>query len=136
MKKTLVILFALFSAASVYAQKPAVVTDKAPGWQKIGETKVNFDTEKDEIAVLGADKFKSIKLRVTDASVNISDLEVYYEQGDKETIPVRSEIKPGAETRSYDLKGSDREIKKVVYIYKTLPNSANDKAHVELWGLK
>jgi hypothetical protein len=136
MKKTLVILFALFSAAGAYAQKPAIVTDKSAGWQKIGETKVNFETERDEIAVMGADKFKSLKLKVTDAAVNISDVEVYFENGEKETLNVRSEIKPGMETRAFDLKGYDRAIKKVVYIYKTAPNSANDKAHVELWGLK
>lgn len=135
MKKTLLILFTLFSVAA-YAQKPAIVTDKAAGWQKIGETKVNFSADRDEIMVLGADRFKAIKLHVTDAAVNIIDLEVYYEKGDKEDIAVRSEIKPGGETRVIDLKGSDRSLKKVTYIYKTLPNAGNDRATVELWGLK
>ena len=136
MKKVLLILATLFSVAGAYAQKPAIVTDKSAGWQKIGETKVNFDTDRDEIIVMGADRFKSIKLRVTDAAVNIMDLEVYYEKGEQENIAVRSEIKQGGETRPIDLKGKDRELKKVVYVYKTLPNAANDKAHVELWGLK
>jgi len=136
MKKTLIIMLTMICAAGAYAQKPAVVTDKTAGWQKIGETKVNFDTDRDEIIVMGADHFKAIKLKVTDAAVNIMDVEVFYEKGDKEDISVRSEIKAGGETRSMDLKGADRSIKKVVYVYKTVPNSANDKAVVELWGMK
>lgn len=136
MKKILLVMFTLICVTGAYAQKPAVVTDKAAGWQKIGETKASFETDRDELVVLGADRFKSIRLHVTDASLNLLDLEVYYETGDKEDIAVRQEIRAGGETRVIDLKGKDRELKKVVFIYKTVPNSAKDKAKVELWGLK
>jgi hypothetical protein len=52
-------------------------------------------------------------------------------------VSVKNELKAGAETRSIDLKGGPtQELKKVVFVYKTLPNSQDDKAHVELYGLK
>lgn len=137
MKKILLFLFVLVAAQvnSVNAQKPAVVVSSKAGWHKIGEVTASFKLENESIIVLGADKFKSIKLKVTDAPLNLESLEVYYESGDTEKIPVKSELKAGSETRVIDLKG-DRELKKVVFTYKTLPNSADEKAHVELYGLK
>src|SRR5204863_5805506 len=103
---------------------------------KIGETTADFKAEKDELIVLGADAFKSIKIKVTDAPIHIADLEVYYESGDNESIPLKSDFKAGGESRVIDLKGNTRALKKVVFVYNTVPNSKNDKAHVELYGLK
>ncbi len=137
MKKVLYLLLILVSShAAVMAQKPAVVTDKSPGWQKIGEVTASFQVEKDGISVLGADRFKSIKLRCTDATIEIYDVEVYYESGDSEHLDVKSELKAGQETRAMDLKGSTRELKKVVFTYKSKAGMENNKAHIELYGLK
>ena len=140
MKKSLLVVFVLLIAAYVNvanAQDPGIVTSNKPGWHKIGETTASFKAENESILVLGADKFKSIKLKVTDAPVNIQSLQVFYESGEVEEINVKNELKAGAETRVIDLKdGSTRELKKVVFTYKTLPNSKDEKAHVELYGLK
>lgn len=123
-------------AAPLFAQTPAVVTSNKPGWHKIGEVTASFKAEKDQIIVLGADRFKSIKLKVTDAPIHLYDLEVFYEAGDNEHINVREELQKGSETRTIDLKGNNRALKKVVLTYKTLPNVKDEKANVELYGLK
>jgi dihydrofolate reductase len=130
------LLFAGLAANQAMAQDPGIVTSDKAGWHKIGEVKANFKLENESIVVMGADRFKSIKLKVTDAPINIEKVTVYYESGDAEELSVRNELKAGAETRVLDLKGNDRELKKVVFSYKTLPNAKNDKAHVELYGLK
>ena len=143
MKKLLIVLLIPAFMSAVYAQKPSV-TDKKPavvvsdkaGWHKIGETTANFKTDRDELIVLGADKFKSIKIKVTDAPIHISNLEVYYESGDKEDIILKSDFKAGGESRVVDLKGNSRDLKKVVFVYNTVPNAKSEKAHVELYGLK
>ena len=137
MKKSVVIFLILFVAfVGAFAQSPGVVTSAKPGWHKIGEVRASFKTENESIIVLGRDAFKSIKLMVTDAPINIQNIQVFYESGDPEDISVRSELKAGAETRVIDLKGGTRELKKVVFTYKTLPNAKDQKAHVELYGLK
>ena len=138
MKKSIVVLVVFFAVltTAAYAQEPGIVVSNKAGWHKIGEVKADFKTETESISVLGADKFKSIKLKITDAPINIQDMKVYYESGDVEDITVRSEIKAGGETRVIDLKGPARELKKVSFTYKTLPNADKDKAHVELFGLK
>jgi hypothetical protein len=153
-------------------QKPAVMADEKTGWQKIGEATVNFKTDKDNIVVLGKDRFRAIKFKVMDAAIDLQDLEVYYEneKGDaktdkdnkvdvdvkgndkgvdvrsneemkandpnREDIQVRTPIKAGTESRVIDLKGSSRELKKVVFTYRTLPNAKDEKATVELYGLR
>jgi hypothetical protein len=61
-----------------YAQKPEVVVSNKPGWHKIGEVKADFKMENQSISVLGADKFKSIKLKVTDAPINIENVKFFY----------------------------------------------------------
>ncbi len=137
MKQTLLFLFAsIVMMTAVTAQKAEVVTNNKPGWHKIGETTVSFKADKDALVVLGADKFKAIRIRVTDAPIRVEDLEVYYENGSKEDIQLRSEFKKGSDSRVIDLKGLDRNLKKVVFVYHSLPNWKGDKAHVELYGLK
>ncbi|MEP6466997.1 MAG: hypothetical protein ABJB05_11865 [Parafilimonas sp.] len=137
MKKTLFILAAaIISITSVKAQKVEVITSNKAGWHKIGETTVDFKTDKDKIIVIGADNFKSIKLKAVDAPVHIESLEVVYENGDPEQIPVRYDFKAGTESRNIDLKGNDRKIKEINMVYRTVPNWKGDKAHIEIWGLK
>jgi hypothetical protein len=137
MKKFALALAAVVLTLNVVnAQQPAVMTSTKPGWHKIGETTASMKSEKDEIAVMGADKFKAIMLKVTDASVHIASLVVYYEGGDAQNINVASDMKAGQESKVFELKGGTREIKRVGFVYKSLPNSNNDKAHIELYGMK
>ena len=71
MKK--VTMFVLLAMAIVYGSVNAqsvVVSDKE-GWHKIGSRTIDFKNEKDEITVLGSDKFSSIKFKVKDAPVNL-----------------------------------------------------------------
>jgi hypothetical protein len=137
MKKAAVVLVMLTAiVTSVFAQKPAVVTSNEPGWRKIGEITASFKMENESIVVLGADEFTSIKLKVKDAPINIEHVQVFYESGDMEEIEVKDELQAGAETRVINLKNRDRDIQKVAFTYKTLPNYNGDKADVELYGLK
>ena len=121
---------------TAFAQEPSIMLSDKPGWHKIGEVKADFKMENQSISVMGKDKFKSILLKVTDAPINIEGIQVFYESGDMEEFNVKNELKAGAETKKLDMKGGAQEIKKVTFTYKTLPNQQDEKAHVELYGLK
>ncbi len=138
MKKSALVFVVLFAALlnSVFAQEPSIMLSDKPGWHKIGEVKADFKMENQSISVLGKDKFQSILLKVTDAPINIAGIQVFYESGDMEEFDVKKELKAGSETRKIDLKGGSQQIKKVTFTYKTLPNQKEEKAHVELYGLK
>ena len=138
MKKILfIILIAMASSYSTaFAQVPKIVISDKDGWHKIGHTRVNFEKDRDAISVIGSRKFSTIKFQVTVAPIIISDLEVYYSSGDMQKININETIKSPGESRVIDLKGGERNLKKVVFIYKTLPNRKDKKAHVQLWGYK
>ncbi len=131
-----VLLFVAVATVNVFGQKPSVVASDKPGWHKIGEVTADLKTETESIVVLGKDAFKSIKLKVTDAPINIESLQVVYESGEKEDVSVANELTAGTETKVIDLKNSAKEIEKIVFKYKTMPSYKNEKAHVELYGLK
>ncbi len=136
MKKLVIMMLVTAFATSVFAQKPAVVVSDKAGWHKIGEVTASFKVDKDAIVVIGNDHFKAIKLKVTDAPIHMYDLEVYYESGDKQDVQVRQNLMKGEETRVIDLNGGTRALKKVVFVYKTVPNMKDERAQIELYGMK
>lgn len=119
-----------------YAQKPAVVSSNEQGWQHIGQVTASFKMQNESIAVLGADEFSAIKLKVSEAPLHIERLQVFYESGDMEEIDVRSNIGVGTETRVIKLKHPERDINKIPFTYKTSENASGEKADVALYGLK
>jgi len=139
MKKLLFTLGTIvLGITAMNAQKPAVVVNDKTGWHKIGETTVDFEQEQDQVAVLMADRFASLKFKVTDAPIELIDIDVIFTEGDKQNIRVGYAIKKeGDNSREIDLKGgSERSIKTIVFRYKTLENRKDKKAHVEIWGRK
>jgi len=129
-------MLAVAGATVAYAQSPRVVTSDKTGWHKIGETTVDLKKERDEIAVLGADKFASIKFRVTDEPIDLVEAYVVYESGDDQKININMHVKAPGDSREINLNGGERSIRKIGFVYKTLPNPGDKKAHVEIWGLK
>ena len=107
-----------------------------PGWHKLGQVRASFSLDKDQIMVDGVDRFTSIRLKATDAPIEIFDIEVHYVDGEREEIGVQQKLDKGESTRVIDLKGVARNIKKVVLIYKSIPNAKDAKTVVELFGKK
>jgi hypothetical protein len=138
MKKVMILAMLALTAGytELKAQQPAVVVSDKTGWHKIGETKVDFTKDHDEVSVIGSDKFAMMKFKVTDAAIDIMDVEVYYESGDNQKVNLGSSIKAAGESRTIDLNGGERRIKKIVFTYKSIPNYKDKKSHVEIWGMK
>jgi hypothetical protein len=123
-------------ATVAYAQKPAVVTDNDPGWKRIGQVTASFKKTNESIVVLGADEFTAIRLKAKDAAIQLERVQVFYESGDMEELDVRNTLQAGASTAALMLSKPYRDIQKVAFTYKTLPNSGGEKADLELFGLK
>jgi len=142
MKKIIFIIVLIASYEISSAQKPAVMASTKPGWHKIATQHVSLKTEKDEVLVLGNDRFRQIKLKAKDAGVDLMSFDVYFE-GDTtvQTIPVGKRLNAGEETATASL-SHNLPVKKVVLVYKTIPKTTpagekeKEKAEVEIWGLK
>ena len=138
MKKILFIslLLSVVGFGVVQAQQPKVVTGNKEGWQKIGKANVDFKTEKDEFIIIGADRFKYLKVKVTDAPLHMESMVIHYEGGGTEEVSLRNDFKAGGESKVIDLKNASSELKKVVFVYRTATDSKSEKAELELWGKK
>ncbi|MBL0064767.1 MAG: hypothetical protein IPP38_07030 [Bacteroidetes bacterium] len=138
MKKLIKLAFlTLWGGISIAsAQTPAVVLSDKTGWHKIGERTVDFKKDRDEVMVMVADRFSALQFKVDEAAIELVSIEVYYESGDKQDLALRTRLNAGESSRVIDLNGGERNLKKVVFVYKTLANAKDEKAHVEIWGQK
>lgn len=136
-KLALVIILAIgASYGTVKGQVAGVVLSDKTGWHKIGETTVDFKKDSDEVLVTVADKFAALKFKVEDAPIDLMSITVYFESGDHQHVQLGAEVKSPGESRVIDLKGGERSIKKIVFVYKTLPNRKDEKAELAIYGLK
>ena len=94
MKRKIVIMLLVLAGSFglVTAQQTAVMVSNTPGWHKIGETTVDFKKDRDEVKVIGADRFTALKFMVTDAAIDLQDLEVWFENGTKQDVHVGTSI--------------------------------------------
>jgi hypothetical protein len=106
-----------------------------PRWEKLGQRKVNYKIERDEIMVTARDgRFTAVKLKVRKGAVNMHKMIIHFGDGSKQQVNLKNKIPAGGETRVINLKGKQkRVIRKVVFWYDTR-NLANNRATVELWG--
>ncbi len=132
----MIMAMAFVTVLFMNAQPVSPILSDRTDWHKIGETTVNFETDRDEITVIGADKFAAIKFKVKDVPIHLMDMEVYFDKGGKEDINVNFPLKPRGESRVIEFENGEQDLKKVVFVYKTLPNRNDHQAEVEIWGLK
>ncbi len=136
-KRTAGFLFALsllacFGLPSM-ATKPGV--EKHPQrWEKLGQRKVNFKVDRDEIIVGRVEGFfTALQIKVRKGPVNMHRMVVHFRNGSTKEVELKNNFSDGDESRVIDLPGNVRVITKVVFWYDT-KNFNDSKAVVELWG--
>ncbi len=103
-------------------------------WVKLGSKKVNFKVEKDLMTVgVKEGGFVSLKIVVTEGSLNMHRMVVHYGNGTNEPIELRNNFTKDSGSRIIDLKGKKRIITKIVFWYDT-KDMANNRATVTVFG--
>ncbi len=122
---SLILIGCLFSLA---------LTPTPMKWVKLGERTVNHTVDRDEIVVKAKKGvFRKIKLKVKHRKVTFRDVKVHFANGAVQDVNLRREIPAGGETRTIDLEGKNRVIKKVVFWYNTT-SVRGKRAKVQLLG--
>ncbi|WP_335966859.1 hypothetical protein [Galbibacter sp. PAP.153] len=104
------------------------------GWQKIGEVKANYGNDHDAINVDGSfNDFRILKFNVGNADVNMERMEITYDSGAKENVPLRLEIRKGEESRNINLPGGKRRVHKIEFWYNT-KGMFSGKARITVYG--
>jgi len=125
------ILTAFLVLMTVAAGANAVSAQK---WRELGSKEVDYNVDHDTITVTAMrGDFRKIKLRVSNAPVRFYRIVVTYGNGRSQDVDVRSLIRPGGETRTIDLPGRERVIRKVEFWYESA-SLRRQKARVTLYG--
>ncbi len=106
----------------------------AQAWEKLGQRKVNFKSDRDVISGRWDGWFKALQIKVREGSINMQKMVVHYRNGQTEDIPLKNNFTDGSESRIIDLPGSRRLIEKVVFWYESSGSAGGNKPVVELWG--
>ena len=103
-------------------------------WEKLGQRKVNFKADRDEIGVGRFEGFfTALQIKVEKGPINMHKMVVHFRNGQTQEIELKNNFVAGDQSRVIDLPGNSRIITKVVFWYDT-KNFAGSKAVVELWG--
>jgi hypothetical protein len=124
---------AIFLAAALFSG--GVFAGNTNGdWVKLGSVNAGHDADHDRITVAGpADNFRKLKFKVKNASLNMHEVVVTYDDGAPERLDIKENLAAGAETRVIDLHGGKRSIRTIEFWYET-KNNKGDKAEVVAFG--
>ncbi len=106
------------------------------GWQLLGETKVNFVRDVDEIDVSIFEKFTTIRFKVEDREVRLNNLKIYLDNGDILQPSVDDVIPADQYSRDITIGAEGRMIDKIEFRFRTTGNVLKGRANVLVFGKK
>lgn len=106
------------------------------GWELLSQQKVNFVRDKDEIVVKNRNRYTAIRFKVEDRDVHLSDLKIYFDNGDKLEPNLDDDIRADQLSREIELAKEGRYIERIEFKYRTLGNILKGRANVLLFGEK
>ncbi len=104
------------------------------GWELLGETKAGFIRETDIINVNSRNQFTALRFKVEGAEIKLSQLDVYFESGDRLSPAVDENIAAGRESKLIELAADGRTITKIEFKYRTVGSIVKRKANILVFG--
>jgi hypothetical protein len=128
----------VITASSDRAARPERNVSQAPNDSVLlGEQDVDFKVDHDKINVRGYEgSFRSLFFLVEKNDIELFDLVVVFENGDRQRIDTRLVFNEGSRSRLIDLNGGERRIKSIQFTYRTVGTWAEGKARVAVYGVK
>jgi hypothetical protein len=130
--KPLGITLLLFILASCGSSRKTIAIEE--GWELLGERKVNFVKDKDEIDIKAGNRFTALRFKVEDREVHLNDLSITYTNGDKLEPNVDVTIPPDQFSRDIELSAEGRYIDKISFTYRTTGNILKGRAVLLVFG--
>lgn len=127
---TIVVSFFLLSFAQLSKK------DFQEDWQLISQRKVNFLRDKDEIVVNNSNRFTGIRFAARERSIGISEVKIYFSNGDKLEPFIDEIIKKGEQSSVIDLGAEGRTVSKIELKYRTIGNVLKGRADIHVYGRK
>lgn len=132
---TLGLLFvSVITISSCFTTRRSIPLEE--GWELLGEEKVNFVRDKDELIVSSRNQFTDIRFRIEGKEVRLHDLKIYFENGDKLEPAVDFIIPADRDSRNIELAKDGRTISKIEFQYRTTGSILKGRANLLVYGKK
>ncbi len=137
-----VFLLLMSVGQAAFAQRDGAHSQRASAyranrWVFLGQTTVDGQRDRDRILIgRNEGRFQSIQLRVTGAPVEFQRVVVNYGNGSSEEVEFRDYIQAGGQTRPIDLRGDERVINSVDFLYSKSRWRRGARPRVSLYGVK
>ncbi|MBL8789331.1 MAG: hypothetical protein JNM45_02465 [Rhizobiales bacterium] len=118
--------------ASGLALLSLVAAPQAFAWDKIGSKNIGHGGDRDVAIAHGLEHHRQFRMCVRGSGVHVRDLDLRFANGGHQDISVQSHLGNGACTRVVDLKGNDRNIRKIAVRYERLRKG--NKATATFWA--
>ena len=126
------VISVLTALASCSSSKKNILTPE--GWTLIGETKANFIREKDVIKIYSLDKYTDIRFRVEDRAIKVSEMTVYFENGDKLTPKIEDMIEADQYSKIINLADNGKRLDRIEFKYRTNGSILKGRAKIIVIG--
>ena len=104
--------------------------DKEEKWEKLGSRQVDFGAEKDTINCAGEGTFNAIRLDVEEGNLEMYNIKVTFQNDETWSPDTRYEFKQGSMSRTIDLPGTARNIRKIEFWYRSEFKKGRATIHV------
>ena len=136
-----VFLLLMSVGQGAFAQRPqrhgGSGANRAKTWVFLGQTTVDGLRDRDRISIgRNEGRFQSLQLRVAGAPVEFQRVVVNYANGTSEEVEFRDYIQAGGQTRPIDLRGHERAINSVDFLYSKARWRQGARPRVSLYGVK
>jgi hypothetical protein len=107
------------------------------GWELLGEQKVNFLKDKDQILVVSRNEFIALRFKVEDRDIRLNYLKIYFRSGDILQPAIDEIINANQNSRIIELANEGRPIEKIEFKYHTIGTKyLGGRANVLVFGKK
>lgn len=126
-------MFALVAALLVASPSthPVVVRDN---WELLGTRRVSFAAEKDVISAKHQGRFRAIKVEVEGGNLQMYNIRLVFGDGSTFSPDTRVEFREGSWSRTIDLPGDARVIRRVEFWYRS--ELKRGRATVRVYGIE
>ena len=129
---SMAILFIMLVSASCSSSRKSITIEE--GWDLIGERKVNFVRDRDEVKVYNNIGYTAIRFRVEKRDIKINNLQIVYQNGDVLSPVIDDVINKGEYSRVIELSVEPKNIRSINFKYRTTGSVLKGRANVLIFG--
>lgn len=128
----LILLASIFTTISCSSTRKSIAIEE--GWELIGESKVNFVRDRDQVDVVSANRFTAIRFKVENRDIRLNSLNVVYQNGDKLAPVIDDVIVADQYSRDIELGPEGKMIRSIDFKYRTTGNVLKGRGNVLVFG--